>query len=283
MYYPTGRAICRRINQNRKVHGIRCSAESTRGSIFNINSVRAGEFEFGIAQSDWHYHAFNGTSKFTDHGPFSEMRSLLALYAESFTLFARDDSGIENLTDVKGKRFNIGRPGSGTRVTWEIIEKALGWNRSDLKLATELKARDAARALCDGEIDAFFWIVGHPSAMTQKTLRDCDTHLVQVCGDSVKQLLGRYVFYRKSRIPARLYGNQELIHSFGLGPVLFTRADVPEDVVYHMVKAVFDDLPAFKKMHPAYADLRIEEMNSELMSAPLHPGAVRYYRERGWM
>ena len=139
VYYPTGGAICRLVNKNRKEHGIRCSAESTGGSIYNINTIRAGELEFGVAQSDWQFHAYNGTSKFADQGKFDKLRAVFSVHPEPVTVIASDSSGIATLTDAKGKRLNIGNPGSGTRGTWEVIEEALGWQRSDLKLAAEMK------------------------------------------------------------------------------------------------------------------------------------------------
>jgi len=178
VYYPAGGAICRLVNKRRKQTGIRCSAESTGGSIYNINTVRAGELDFGVAQSDWQYHAYNGTSKFKDKGPFKKLRAIFSIHPEPVTILARDDSGIKNITDLKGKRVNIGNPGSGTRGTWEVIEQTLGWKRSDLALAASMKSAETASALCDNKIDAYFWLVGHPSALTQESIASCPSHLV---------------------------------------------------------------------------------------------------------
>ena len=152
VYYPTGGAICRLVNKNRKKHGIRCSAESTGGSIYNINTVRNGELEFGVAQSDWQYHAYNGTSKFKDKGAFKKLRAVFSVHAEPVTIVSRADAGINNITDFKGKRINIGNPGSGTLGTYEVIEKAMGWKRGDLKLAAQMKSAETAQALCDGKM-----------------------------------------------------------------------------------------------------------------------------------
>ena len=170
VYYPTGGAICRLVNKNRKEHGIRCSAESTGGSIFNINTIRAGELDFGVAQSDWQYHAYNGTSKFADQGKFEKLRAVFSVHPEPVTIIAREDAGVNNITDLKGKRLNIGNPGSGTRGTWEVIEGALGWERSDLKIASEMKSAETGQAVCDNKIDSYFWLVGHPSALTQESI-----------------------------------------------------------------------------------------------------------------
>ena len=283
VYYPTGGAICRLVNKNRKEHGIRCSAESTGGSIYNINTIRAGELEFGVAQSDWQYHAYNGTSKFADKGKFDKLRAVFSVHPEPVTVIARDGSGVKQLTDVKGKRLNIGNPGSGTRGTWEVIEEALGWSRSDLKLAAEMKSAETGQAVCDGKIDAYFWLVGHPSALTQESLATCDAHLVDVKGSAIDKLVNENSYYRTATIPAGMYNNDRDIQTFGVGATFVSSADVPDKVVYTVVKAVFENFADFKKLHPAFSNLSEKEMISDSLSAPLHPGAAKYYKERGWM
>ncbi len=283
VYYPTGGAICRLVNKDRKEHGIRCSAESTGGSIYNINTIRTGELEFGVAQSDWQYHAYNGTSKFEDQGAYKKLRAVFSVHPEPVTVIASDSSGIKNLTDAKNKRLNIGNPGSGTRGTWEVIEEALGWKRSDLKLAAEMKSAETGQAVCDGKLDAYFWLVGHPSALTQESLATCDAHLVHVKGPAIDKLVKENSFYRKATIPAGMYNNKEDIETFGVGATFVTSSDVSDKVVYTVVKAVFENFEDFKKLHPAFAHLKESEMIKDGLSAPLHPGAVKYYKERGWM
>ncbi len=282
VYYPTGGAICRLVNKGRKEHGIRCSAESTGGSIYNINTIKAGELEFGVAQSDWQYHAYHGTSKFEEAGAFENLRAVFSVHAEPVTVIARDDAGIANISDVKGKRMNIGNPGSGTRGTWEVLEGALGWERSDLALAAEMKSAETGAAVCDGKIDAYFWLVGHPSALTQESLASCAAHLVDVTGPEIDALIADNSYYRKATIPAGMYNNAEDVTTFGVGATFVTSSDVPEDVVYVIVKAVFDNLDQFKKLHPAFAHLKPEEMINDGLSAPLHAGALKYYKEQGW-
>jgi len=283
VYYPTGGAICRLVNKGRKKHGIRCSAESTGGSIYNINTIRANELEFGVAQSDWQYHAYNGTSKFKDKGKFEKLRAVFSVHPEPVTVIARDDSGVKNISDVKGKRLNIGNPGSGTRGTWEVLEKALGWQRSDLKLAAEMKSAETGQAVCDGKIDAYFWLVGHPSALTQESLASCAAHLVDVTGPAIDKLVADRPYYRTATIPAGMYNNKADITTFGVGATFVTSTDVSDEVVYVVVKAVFDNFDQFKKLHPAFANLDPKEMIKDGLSAPLHAGAVKYYKEKGWM
>ena len=283
VYYPTGGAICRLVNKDRKEHGIRCSAESTGGSIYNINTIRAGELEFGVAQSDWQYHAFNGTSKFEDAGKFEDLRAVFSVHAEPVTIIARSDAGVSNVTDLKGKRVNIGNPGSGTRGTWEVMEEALGWERSDLKLAAEMKSAETGQAVCDNKIDAYFWLVGHPSALTQESLASCDAVLVNATGDAIDKLVADNPYYRTATIPAGMYGDNPEVTTFGVGATFVSSAKVPDEVVYTVVKAVFENFDQFKALHPAFNNLKAEEMIKDGLSAPLHPGAIKYYKEKGWM
>ncbi|MDQ7079326.1 MAG: TAXI family TRAP transporter solute-binding subunit [Paracoccaceae bacterium] len=284
VYYPTGGAICRLVNKMRKETGIRCSVESTGGSIYNLNTIREGELEFGVAQSDWQYHAYHGTSKFKDKGPFKDLRAVFSVHPEPFTLVARADSGIKSFQDLKGKRVNIGNPGSGQRGTMEVLMKEMGWTTKDFALATELKASEQSAALCDNQIDAMVYTVGHPSGSIQEATTSCDAVLVNVEGPAVDKLVKENSFYRYATIPGGMYrGNPNDVHTFGVGATFVTSAKVPDEVVYTVVKAVFDNFDDFKKLHPAFAHLDPKQMIKDGLSAPLHPGAVKYYKERGWL
>nr|WP_260115582.1 TAXI family TRAP transporter solute-binding subunit [Vibrio sp. SS-MA-C1-2] len=284
VYYPTGGAICRLVNKDKKDHGIRCSVESTGGSIYNINTIRAGELDFGIAQSDWQYHAYNGTSKFKDAGPFTGLRSVFALHAEPFTVVARADSGIKTFEDLKGKRVNIGNPGSGQRGTIEVLMDGYGWTMDDFKLASELKAAEQSKALCDNKIDAMVYVVGHPSGAIKEATTSCDSVIVEVAGPVVDKIVADNSFYRTVDIPGGMYrGNPDNIATFGVGATLVSSTSVSDEAVYSVVKAVFDNFATFKKLHPAFAHLTKEQMIKDGLSAPLHDGAVKYYKEAGLM
>lgn len=284
VYYPTGGAICRLVNKDRKEHGIRCSAESTGGSVYNINTVRAGELEFGVAQSDWQYHAYHGTSKFEDKGAFSDLRAVFSVHPEPFTLIARKGSGISSFGDLVGKKVNVGNPGSGQRATMEVVMDAFGIMMNDFSLAAELKGSEMAQAICDGKIEAMIYTVGHPAAAVKEAASSCDVELVSVAGAPVDKLVADNSFYRVASVPGGLYeGSPNDTMTFGVGATFITSASVPEEVVYTVVKAVFDNFADFKKLHPAFANLKEEQMISDGLSAPLHPGALKYYKERGWM
>ena len=284
VYYPTGGAICRLVNKGRKEHGIRCSAESTGGSVYNINTIKAGELEFGVAQSDWQYHAYNGTSKFAEDGKFDKLRAVFSVHPEPFTLVVRADTGIKSFEDLKGKKVNVGNPGSGQRATTEVVMEGYGMKMDDFAVAAELKGAEMAQSLCDGKIDAMIYTIGHPAAAITEAATTCDVKLVSVQGEPVDKLVKENPFYRMATIPGGTYkGTDEDVTTFGVGATFVTSADVSSDVVYTVVKAVFDNFDDFKKLHPAFTNLKEEEMIKAGLSAPLHDGAAKYYKERGWL
>ena len=284
VYYPTGGAICRMVNKNRKEHGIRCSVESTGGSVYNINTVRAGELEFGVAQSDWQYHAYNGTSQFEDQGAWEGERAVFSVHPEPFTLVVKKGSGISGFTDLKGKKVNVGNPGSGQRATTEVVMEAFGMQMSDFALAAELKGSEMAQALCDGKIDAMIYTIGHPAAAITEAATTCDVELVSVEGEPIDKLVADNPYYRVATIPGGMYkGTDGDTTTFGVGATFITSDQVSDEVVYTLVKAVFENFDDFKQLHPAFANLKEEEMIQDGLSAPLHPGAEKYYKERGWM
>ncbi|MGK7752559.1 MULTISPECIES: TAXI family TRAP transporter solute-binding subunit [unclassified Roseovarius] len=283
VYYPTGGAICRLVNKSRKDHGIRCAVESTGGSVYNINTIKAGELEFGVAQSDWQYHAYNGTSTFSDN-PFPEIRSVFSVHPEPFTLIARSDAGIESFEDLKGKRFNVGNAGSGLRATTEVLMAEYGMTMDDFALATEYKGSEMSQQLCDGNIDAMVYVVGHPAAAIQEAATTCDVTLVNVTGDVIDKLIDENPYYRTATVPGGMYaGNDEDVTTFGVGATLVTSADVSEDTVYVLAKAVMENIDDFRQLHPAFANLEPAEMVQDALSAPLHAGAEKAYKELGLM
>jgi hypothetical protein len=281
VYYPTGGAICRLVNKGRKEHGIRCAVESTGGSVYNINTIKAGELEFGVAQSDWQYHAYNGTSKFADN-PFPDIRAVFSVHPEPFTVIARSDAGVNSFADLKGKRVNVGNPGSGQRATMEVVMDAYGIGMDDFALATEYKGSEMAKQLCDGNIDAMIYTIGHPAAAIKEATTTCDATLVSVTGPEVEKLVADNPFYRVATIPGGMYkGTDGDTTTFGVGATFVTSATVPEEVVYIVAKSVMENVEDFRKLHPAFANLDPAEMVKDGLSAPLHPGAEKAYMELG--
>ncbi|QUJ67782.1 TAXI family TRAP transporter solute-binding subunit [Photobacterium sp. GJ3] len=282
VYYPTGGAICKLVNNERKTNGIRCSVESTGGSIYNVNTMRAGELDFGVVQSDWQYHGYNGTSEFKEMGPYKEMRAVFSLHTEPFNIIARTDAGINNLDDLKGKRVNIGNPGSGDRATMEVVMNAMGWNKDDFKLAAELKGSERSQALCDNKIDAFVYVVGHPNGSIKEATTSCDAKLVPATGAAIDKLVADNPYYAKSTIPGGMYrGTDNDVNSFGVAATLVSSTKVSDDAVYAVVKAVFENFHVFTRLHPSFANLKKEDMLKAGISIPMHPGAEKYYKEVG--
>jgi uncharacterized protein len=284
VYYAAGGAICRLVNKDRAKHGIRCSVESTGGSVFNVNTIKAGELDLGFTQSDVQYNALKGLGQFKDAGAWGDQRAVFSVHPEPFTVVARKEANVKNFADFKGKRFNVGNPGSGTRASLEELLVAMNWKLSDFSLASELKADEHGPAVCDGKIDGFFYGVGHPSANIQDPTTSCGAKLVSVTGPAVDKLIADKPYYAKAVIPGGLYpNNPDPTTTYGVLATVVSSAKTPPDTVYQVVKAVFDNFEEFKKLHPALGHLKPENMVKDGLSAPLHEGAARYYKEKGWI
>jgi TRAP transporter TAXI family solute receptor len=284
VYYAAGGAICRLVNKDRKQHGIRCSVESTGGSVFNINTIKAGELDMGVAQSDVHFNASKGVGQFKDAGAYPDLRAVFSLHPEPFTVLSRKEANVKNFAEFKGKRFNVGNPGSGTRASMEELLGAMGWKMSDFSLASELKADEHGPALCDGKIDGFFYAVGHPSANIQDPTTTCGAKLVSLTGPAVEKLVKERPYYAHATIPGGLYpNNPQETRTYGVLATFVSSSKVPADTIYAVVRAVFENFDEFKKLHPALANLKPENMIKDGLSAPLHDGAVKYYKEKGWL
>ncbi|MFZ2289853.1 MAG: TAXI family TRAP transporter solute-binding subunit [Halopseudomonas yangmingensis] len=284
VYYVVGQSVCRLLNRNSNEHGIRCNAPSSGGSVANVNGIRSGDFNMGIVQSDIQYKAFQGIENFEANGAYGELRALFALHGEPLTVVARRDANIRTVEDLKGKRVNIGNPGSGQRDTMDVVMNALGWSRGDFAMASELGAAEQASALGDNNIDAMVYVVGHPNGSIQEATTTVDSVVVSVSGPAIDQLIETYPYYTKAVIPGGIYrGNDQDVETFGMRATLVSSTATSEEAAYQTVKAVFDNFERFKRLHPAFATLKEEQMISEGLSIPLHDGAQRYYRERGWI
>ena len=280
VYYVVGQSVCKLVN---RAGNLKCTAPSTGGSIANINAIKSGDMDMGVAQSDWQYHAYNG-SKDYEGDAFEDLRAVFSVHPEPFTVVARADAGIETFEDLKGKRVNVGNPGSGQLATMEVVLDAMGWTMDDFSLASQLKPAEQAAALCDNKVDAIVYTVGHPAGSIQEATSACDAVIVEVDNEAIRKLVEENPFYSMATVPGGMYaGTDDDTTTFGVRATFVTSAEVPEDVVYEVVKAVFDNFDRFKGLHPAFANLTPEEMITEGNSAPLHPGAEKYYKEQGWL
>ena len=283
VYYVVGQSICKLVNRDTAKTHVKCNAPSTGGSVANLNAIAGKQMQMGIAQSDWQYHAYNGTSSFKGKKN-DKLRAVFSIHPEPFTVMARDDSNIKSFNDLKGKRVNVGDPGSGTRATMNVVLKAKGWTDRDFKVASELKPSEMASSMCDNNLDAITYNVGHPNGALKEAAASCHAHLVPVTGPKIEELILENPYYAKATIPGGLYkGSDKPVETFGVYATLVTSSDVAPDVVYEVTKAVFENFKRFKRLHPAFANLKEQDMIKNALSAPLHEGAIRYYKERGWL
>jgi len=283
VYYPTGGAISRMVNKQFSKYGIKATVESTAGSVYNINSVLSGDLDFGIAQSDRQYQAVKGLSEWAEIGPQDKLRSVFSIHPEAITLIVADKSGISRISDLIGKRVNLGNPGSGQLQNSRDVLGAFGVNEDMLK-AEYVKAVEAPGLVQDERIDAFFYTVGHPNEnIKEATSGRVKVHIVPIEGAPIDSLLEALPYYDKAVIPHVYYElstNIADVPTIGVKATLITSEDVSDDIVYAFTKEVFDNFDEFKTIHPAYDTLTKESMLKGL-SAPIHPGALKYYKEAG--
>jgi TRAP transporter TAXI family solute receptor len=283
-YLPTGGAIAEIVNNKQEEYGFRCSAKPTSGSVFNINAIMAGDMEFGIVQSDSQYRALNGLDEWKDKGPQKDLRSMFSLYTESITLLSSIDSGARTIKDLKGKRVYIGEIGSGSRQNAIEALNAAGidW-KTDIKVIKKGKKYDEQSMLMRGELDSFFYTVGHPTtAIKFATFGAKKTLFIPI--DNIEKLLSKNPYYVKSLIPVSLYpqvANEEDVKTFGVKATFVTSANIPDKVVYAITKELFENLGSLKYSHPTLEMLTKESMVKDGLTAAMHPGALRYYKEAG--
>ncbi|AZM97088.1 TAXI family TRAP transporter solute-binding subunit [Vreelandella venusta] len=282
VYYVVGQSICRLVNRLEDAD-IKCNAPSTGGSVANINGIKSGELDMGVAQSDVQYQAYNGTGNFEGEA-YEDLRAVFRVHGEPLTILARADANINSLDDLEGKRVNIGNPGSGQRNTMEVVMGAKGWTEDSFSLASQLDAAEMAAALADNNIDAMAYVVGHPNGAIQEATTTVDSRLVPLNDETVQGIVDEFPYYSMSVIPGGLYkGNDEDVETFGVAATFVTTAETDDDIIYQTVKAVFDNFDRFKRLHPAFENLDPQDMVTSGLSAPLHEGAARYYREQGWI
>lgn len=280
VYYPAGGAICRLLNRGRKEHGIRCSVESTGGSVSNLNAIRSRTIDFGISQSDWQYHAYKGTGFFADQKSFKEMRSVFSLYTETFTIAVAQKSDIKVLDDIVGKKVNFGPQGSGMFATMEVLMGVKGWTKENFSSVTYLQPSEQPKALCDGKIDVMIYAAGNPNGVLQEATQTCKVRIITIDPETIDKLTKLNSFYVKAIIPGGMYAhNLRDIETFGVKACVVTSEKASDDVVYNMTKAVFENFDNFKTLHPVFSSLKKDEMAKECGTVPAHPGALKYFKE----
>lgn len=280
LYHPLGGAICNLINEDHDEHGLSCTVGITNGSIDNIASLRKGDVALAMAQSDWQHDAFKGSGSFKAAGPFTDLRSVFAVYVESFTVVARGDKHFKTFEDLKGQRVFMGKPGSGRRLTMQVVMKAYGWTPEAVTDVTEFKAANLAQALCDHEFDAFIYTIGHPNPTVKEATTTCNAEILPVVGSGIDKLIKERPFYIASVIPGGLYpGHSREISTLGLVATLVTRAEIQPEIIHQVAKAFFENLDKLQEASPIFSSLSRQDMFKAGLTAPLHEGVVKYRSE----
>jgi len=282
VYYPTGGAICRIMNKMKKTTGVKCTVESTGGSVYNINAIKKGELDFGIAQSDVVYQAYNGEQKFKGK-PFKGERVVMSIHPELLTLVVRKDSGIKNFFDLKGHRINIGNPGSGNEAAVKTLFGACKKINLDQLKVEQLKAAECPNALKDKKIDGYFYMVGHPTANIKDAANSTDIDLISLGNvPAAQKLVAEKPYYAWGVIPAGMYkGVNHPTKTYGVKAILVTSDKMDNKTVYYLTKAILDNFDKFKKMHPAYKNLTKKDLLKGFDHKIMHPGAVKAFKEAG--
>ena len=282
VYYIAGGAICGLVNDERWTTGVRCLSENSGGSIDNLRDIRSGQRTFGIVQADTQYQAVKGTGTFAEMGPDRELRSVFGLFPEAFTVLARPDAGILGFRDLRGKRVSLGPAGSGGRSTMNLLMAKFGWTDTDFAYVADFGMADLSRAICNGEIEAAVFIVAHPNLAVEDATTSCGAILVPVDGPEIGRLEAENAYYVPFEIPAGTYpGQAEGVPTFAMTAGLVTSSRTSPALVYEITRAVFEHLDAFRAAHPGFEGLEQALMVEKGMTAPLHEGALRYYREVG--
>lgn len=280
IYHPVGNAICRMFNLSSEHQAKPCVAVSSDGSVANIRRIESGTSTFGLSQTDVAYAAFHGAGPFAAAGPDPKLRMLIALYPEAFTVVARADTGIRDFQDLRGKRVGIGKSGAGYTFTRDVILGFYGWTISDPERLLELDPAEQNQALCSNKVDAIVFEAGHPNGLTQEATTGCRARLVRVAGPPIDRLLAAHPYYVASVIPGGMYaGNPDDVRTLGTQAVLVTSSDQPDELAYAVVRAVFENFADFRRLHPALSTLEIRHMVPSEAVIPIHPGALKYYRE----
>jgi len=280
IYHPVGNAICRMFNLPGEHQPKPCVAVTSDGSVANIRRVESGESTFGLSQTDVAYAAFHGEGPFAAAGPNPKLRMLIALYPEAFTVVARADTGIRDFLDLRGKRVGIGKSGAGYTYTRDVLLELYDWMIPNPERVLEFGPAEQNEALCNNKVDAIIFAAGHPNGLTQEAATGCRARLVRVTGPPIDRLLATHPYYIASVIPGGMYpGNPDDVPTISTLAVLVTSSDQSDELAYGVVKSVFENLADFRRLHPALSTLDIKDMVPSEAVIPIHPGALKYYRE----
>jgi TRAP transporter TAXI family solute receptor len=280
VYHPVGSALCTLFNIEQST-GWRCVSLRSRGSVANIARLKDNKAQIALVQSDTQTAAYEGTGEFGSTGAYPQLRSLFALYSEYMAVLVRADAGILQIDDLRGKRINIGRRESGQHAVVEQVLAAAGLSPEDFTVYRE-KGPGQADRLCTGELDAAVFIGGSPNGLVTEVTLACDIRLLPITGPKIERLIETHPQLSRGLIPGGRYrGNPEDVPTVSVTATVVTNASQPEDRIYDFVRTIFDNFEILAQMHPVLNEIEPREMARSHGTAPLHPGAERFFRERG--
>lgn len=286
VYYPAAAAIGRIVNRKRKEYGVRVMVKTTGGSVDNINGVLSGDLEFGVAQSDRQYQAVHGLAEWRTKGPQRSLRAMFSLHSETFFLVATEKAGVHAYPDLKNKAVGVGAVGSGERQNFSDVISCYGLTSEEIGHAEGVAAARSLQMLREGRLDAFAYTVGNPAALIKEAASgQPKVEFLSLAASALNCLTRDHPYYVPAVIPIRYYPkavNKQDVPTFAVKATFVTSAEEPEDIVYAITKELFLHLDEFKKQHRAFSDLTKKNMLLGL-TAPLHPGSIKYYREAGLM
>lgn len=284
VYYAVGGALCRLVNRDRPKHGIRCTVEASAGSVANVDSLTREALTFGMVQSDVAYNALKGTGAYQAAGPRPQLRSVFSMYPEMLTILVNKESTATGLADLKKKRLSLGLSGSGSRALVEEWFVSTGWRPEDHLVVQERSADEQGFALCENKIDAMAYVVGHPAPNVGRGLRECGLRLIGMDTANIDKYLAARPYAVRSEIAAGTYPSlTAAVPTVAVLATFTTHANVSDELVYAAVKSMFENFDELKKLHPSLSNLDPAKMVTQGLTAPLHPGALRYYKEKGWL
>lgn len=276
-YFPIGGSIAEILNT--KGEGFNASAQATGASIENIGLINDGKVEIAMVQNDAAFYAYDGSAVFEKKMP--KVNGLCTLYNEPLQLVATAKSGIQSIADLKGKRVAVGSPGSINPINVEQIIAIYGLTFDDMKVEYVSFAESAAQ-LKDGQLDASFVFAGYPTSAIIDVASQHDIVIVPIEDEKIAELTTKYPYYSKTKIPAGTYTLKEDkdINTITVRAMLIINADLSEDMVYNITKTLFENLDTLHRSHSRAEDVTLET-SQEGMSVPLHPGAEKYFKEKG--
>ncbi|XXM73844.1 TAXI family TRAP transporter solute-binding subunit [Lysinibacillus sphaericus] len=273
-YYPLGGTFAKIIEDET---GIKASASTSGASAENMASIKDGKTEIAFTQTDIASYASEGTQMFSDN-KVENARGIATLYPETIQIVTTKKSGIKSVEDLKGKVVSVGEAGSGTLLNAEQILEIHGMKLEDLE-ARNLSFDDSTTGIQDGTIDAAFITSGTPTGAVEGLAATEDISIVPVESAKIAELIEKYPYYAEDEIPAGTYSKvDEAITTVAVRAMLVTNADISEDVIYDVTKAIFENTD---QITHAKGKLIKAENGLKGMGIELHPGAKKYFDEKG--